>query len=195
MVVELRRISELSKESGIPESTARRWIEKHRHYFATKRIGKTTYYHPDAIDVLKRLKTFYDAGRSTEEIEEILSAALPKTITIEPENPPPSEPLPERKDTLFSLIEKSIDQRREIQLLAVQLLRRDDDLKELRERIAAVESKDKEIESLKTEIAILKKTLDFTNANAELLHERVEKIENPPKETTWRAFLRLWKRK
>jgi len=43
--------------------------------------------------------------------------------------------------------------------------------------------------------AILKKTLDFTNANAELLHERVEKIENPPKETTWRAFLRLWKRK
>ena len=195
MVVELRRISELSKESGIPESTIRRWIESFRHYFAGKKIGKTTYYHPDALDVLKRLKTFYDAGRSTEEIEEILSMALPKTITIEPENPPPPEPLPERKDTLFSLIEKSIDQRREIQLLAVQLLRRDDDLKELRERIAAVESKDTEIATLKTEIETLKKIIDYTNANAELLHERVEKIEHPPNETIWQAFRQMFTRK
>jgi len=72
---------------------------------------------------------------------------------------------------------------------------KDEEVKELTARLATVEKKNDEIESLKTEISILKKTLDFTNANAELLHERMEKIENPPKETMWRAFLRMWKRK
>ena len=195
MVLELRRISEISKESGIPESTVRRWITRFHHYFNTRKIGKTIYYHPDSIELIKRLKGFYDAGRNAEEIEEILSIAFPKTVTIEAENPPLPEPAPEKKDALLSVIEKSIDNRKEIQILAVQVLMKDEEVKELTARLATVEKKNDEIESLKTEIAILKKTLDFTNANAELLHERVEKIENPPKETTWRAFLRMWKRK
>ena len=74
-------------------------------------------------------------------------------------------------------------------------MRRDDDIKELRERIAAVESKDTEIATLKTEIETLKKIIGYTNANAELLHERVEKIEHPPDETTWQAFRRMFTRK
>jgi prefoldin subunit 5 len=58
-----------------------------------------------------------------------------------------------------------------------------------------VESKDTEIASLKTEIETLKKIIDYTNANAELLHERVEKIEHPPNETIWQAFRRMFRRK
>ncbi|HPH12132.1 MAG: hypothetical protein BWY90_01081 [Deltaproteobacteria bacterium ADurb.BinA014] len=191
----LKRLTELSKESGVPESTIRRWIEAFRYYFAAKKIGRITYYSPACVSLITRIKSLYEAGKSTAEIEEILSVATPKTLTIEVNNSPRSDAALEAVNAVMFAAEKIVDQRKEIQLLSIQILRQNEDFKELRERIAAVESKDKEIESLKTEIAILKKTLDFTNANAELLHERVEKIENPPKETTWRAFLRLWKRK
>ncbi len=187
----MRRISELSKESGIPESTARRWIEKHHHYFTVKRIGKTTYYHPDAIDVLKRLKTFYDAGRSTEEIEEILSLALPKTITIEPENPPPSEPLPERKDTLFSLIEKTIDQRREIQLLAVQLLRKSEEVNTLKDQVRTLQTETAALKNSTTE-RIEGHAWEISKLRDEL--EALRRKIEPEPVTLWRAFKKMWKK-
>ncbi len=190
----LKRLTELSRESGVPESTIRRWIESFHHYFTTKKIGKTTYYRSEAIDLLKRLKTYYREGKNADEIEEILSVAIPKTITVDPENPPPGDPLPDGKDSLFLLVEKTMDQRKEIQFLAVQLLKKDEEVKGLRDRIAAVEVKEKEVENLKDEIVALKETIDLEKATVESLRERIGNLEAPPKESLWQAWKRMWKR-
>lgn len=189
---DLKRLTQLSRESGVPESTIRRWIEKHRHYFAGKKIGKITYYPPAAVELITRIKSLYEAGRSTAEIEEILAEATPKTLTIEPNDSPRSNAGLEAVNAAISAATKIVDQRREIELLAVQILQKSEEVNTLRDQVRTLQTETAALKNSTTE-RIEGHAWEISKLRDELEALR-RKIEPEPL-TLWKAFCRTWKKK
>ncbi len=74
-------VSELSEITEIPESTVRRYLNKFDSYFRCDARGKGKKYHPDSIEVLKRIAGLYGEGYQAHEIETILATQFPFTVT------------------------------------------------------------------------------------------------------------------
>jgi DNA-binding transcriptional MerR regulator len=78
----------LSKETGIAESTIRRYIDIYGSFFVSRQLGRKTVYAPGAAVVLKRIKELHDTGRGSEEVRAILEQEHTQTLPIVTTNPP-----------------------------------------------------------------------------------------------------------
>jgi len=152
--------AELAEISGIPLSTARRYISRFDIFMRGDDRVRNRRYHPDMVVVLTRIKSLYDAGSQTDEIKDILAREFAMTITTEDEDdiPPPVAPYATKEDIdkLYTMIESLMSEVKESTAKAnlLQSVLEDradhDDLKnkvlELQEQM---KKKDEEIAELK----------------------------------------------
>jgi len=80
-------VGELVNSSGIPETTTRRYLNTFKTFINTKRSGRITKYHPDTLELLKKVYNFYLNGATTEEIFSTLSESNAQIIEIENNEP------------------------------------------------------------------------------------------------------------
>jgi len=80
-------IPEISKETGIPESTARRYLEQHNHALRTKKSGRGAWLlKEDDLELMRTIRNCYEQKMSVEEVENyLLQSGQPITITVENE--------------------------------------------------------------------------------------------------------------
>jgi len=70
-------IPEISKNSGIPETTLRRWAKWSRHYLEHKKVKNKRLYSKKAVDILLLIRDLYAQGKNREEILTILEKEPP----------------------------------------------------------------------------------------------------------------------
>lgn len=109
MAEEWLTIVEIAKRLDLAENTARRYANLFGEYLRSRKFGRATKYHPDALNVLSTISQLYKDGMSTEEVRERLAEAFPQHIDAEdPEDESPQLPAminPEIQKTLDNLAE------------------------------------------------------------------------------------------
>lgn len=81
------KIGEVSDLTKIPHQTVRRYISKHGHHLSTKKLGKSVLVADESVDTLKTIKSLYDSGKVTEEVDSYLASnGVPMTITVPDES-------------------------------------------------------------------------------------------------------------
>jgi len=80
-------IPEITKETGIPASTVRRYLEQHNHTLRTKKGGRGAWLlHREDIPLIREIRTCYERKMSSEEVEDyLLQSGQPLTITVDDE--------------------------------------------------------------------------------------------------------------
>jgi hypothetical protein len=68
--------NEITKRSGLPGSTARRYLNSFAEYFQTQTSGKNQRYHIDSVQTLKRIAELYEAKQTAADIKAILQQEL-----------------------------------------------------------------------------------------------------------------------
>lgn len=77
---EMLRKRELIEAVNVPKSTVSDWIVDFRVFIPTTQVGSTTYYLPQAIDVLLEIKRLRELQYSKPEIMKELSRLFPITV-------------------------------------------------------------------------------------------------------------------
>lgn len=81
------KIGEVSELIKIPHQTVRRYISKHGHHLSTKKQGKSVLVAEESLETLKIIKSLYDDGKVTEEVDSHLASnGVPMTITVPDES-------------------------------------------------------------------------------------------------------------
>lgn len=142
-------VSQLSKETGIPETTLRRYIKNFSEYLRIEKIGRGIKCHPDSIVILKRIYSLYSDNYETLEIKDILGQDFPFNVD-DPEGLKGSGSL------LAVSLEKELDEfKREQQEFNRKLL---DQLKKQQDYIEkSIELRDKKLMEALNEIRDFKK--------------------------------------
>lgn len=91
-----RTLPQLARELDVAESTARRWAKAFARYLPSKGRGAARRYAPEAKAVLARVKELFDAGLTTQQVEEALRASFSATLDVVPtaDAPPPAPAVP-----------------------------------------------------------------------------------------------------
>lgn len=78
-------IPEISEKTGIPESTARRYLEQHNHSLRTKKSGRGAWLlKEEDLPLIQTIRTCYEQKMSVVEVENyLLESGQPLTITID----------------------------------------------------------------------------------------------------------------
>lgn len=76
--------SEIAKESGVAESTTRRYLTNFEKYLKVISRGRGRKYHSDTVLIIKRCKDLFDSGYESNEVENVLQKE--HGIVIEEEN-------------------------------------------------------------------------------------------------------------
>jgi len=81
------KIGEVSELTKIPHQTLRRYISKHGHHLSTKKQGKSVLVSDESLETIKTIKSLYDDGKVTEEVDSYLTSnGVTMTITIPDES-------------------------------------------------------------------------------------------------------------
>jgi len=76
-------ITEAEQETGIPERTLRRYIDRHGHRLPIRRQHRVYEVSTEALPLLREIRAYYERGLTAERVEEELGRAnVPATITI-----------------------------------------------------------------------------------------------------------------
>lgn len=75
-------LPQLAREIGIAESTARRWASAFAGFLRSHGRGSARRFHPQAREVLRRIKTLYDSGLTTEQVAATLAAEFPAHVDV-----------------------------------------------------------------------------------------------------------------
>lgn len=80
-------IKEIVQETGLPESTARRYLERHNHALRTQKSGKNAWLlNEDDLPLINTIRNCYEQGMSVAEVENyLLQSGQPITVTIDNE--------------------------------------------------------------------------------------------------------------
>src|SRR5699024_3954375 len=73
-------VTHISRLLEIPETTTRRYLTNFEEYLRSEKIGRGRKYHPDAIEILRRIANLYDTDRETKEIKTILANEFAFTL-------------------------------------------------------------------------------------------------------------------
>lgn len=78
-------IPEIAKETGIPESTVRRYLEQHNHTLRTKKSSRGAWLlKEEDIPLIREIRACYERKMSSDEVEEyLLQSGQPLTITVD----------------------------------------------------------------------------------------------------------------
>lgn len=77
-------VAEISKITGIPAPTARRYASLFKDFLPSRKMGRVTKYPDSVIAIFQRIVTLYNEGMVTAEIEEKLKSEYPRTIEVSP---------------------------------------------------------------------------------------------------------------
>lgn len=76
-------VTELSEQLGIPDATLRRYIRQHGHHLQLRKRHKSYLVADVSVDVLVQIREAYAAGKSIDDVEDVLAAAgAPTIITV-----------------------------------------------------------------------------------------------------------------
>ena len=79
-------INEMADRLNIPHQTLRRYMANHKHLLRVRKQHKAYQLHAECEDVLKRMRELYSSGKTTEEVDDILTrSGLPVIIDVENE--------------------------------------------------------------------------------------------------------------
>jgi DeoR/GlpR family transcriptional regulator of sugar metabolism len=78
-------IPEIEKETSIPASTIRRYLEQHNHTLRTKKSGRGAWLlKKEDISLIREIRACYDRKMSSAEVEDyLLQSGQPLTVTID----------------------------------------------------------------------------------------------------------------
>ena len=85
-------ITEIAKETGIPDSTCRRYLTQFSDFFVLKGGSRQKKYEDKAVPVLLRIQQLFSEGLIKEEIEKTLSTEFPLVVEIDEEKERVSSP-------------------------------------------------------------------------------------------------------
>jgi DNA-binding transcriptional MerR regulator len=125
--------SEVAKQSGVPESTTRRYLSSFEKFFKYQERNRGKRYHPDAVVIVTRIQSLYSAGAESEEVEKALLNEFPFTIdSHDPttELPPAVAPYATSED-IAKIVEKLNQQEEFNKALLEQLEKRDRHIEQL----------------------------------------------------------------
>ena len=152
-------VSQLSEVTEIPETTIRRYASKFSKYFRYEQRGRGKKYHPETIEIIKKIVFLYDNDYDAVKIDEILGQEFAFVVEgdkDETTNQPLIKPLDQQFEEFKAQQEEFNRQLlQELQehkdYIKNSLDRRDGELMngmnqllETKKQIAAVEEKDKE---------------------------------------------------
>lgn len=80
-------IQEIEKETGIPGSTVRRYLEQHNHTLRTKKNNRGAWLlKVEDLSLMREIRSCYERKMSSSEVEEyLLNSGQPLTVTIDDE--------------------------------------------------------------------------------------------------------------
>ena len=153
-MTEHKRITELAKEAGLPDTTTRRYIGQFKEYFPSKREGRTRLFPEEGAETLKEIAKLYSQGLTAPQVEERLRGKYEQTIEIETEETSLTvadrerelqsrERLAQALETLANQKEKLLELDRADQALAEKNRELERELSELRDRLDRLEGKDR----------------------------------------------------
>lgn len=77
------KITELADKLNIPHQTLRRYLTNHKHLIRIRKQHKAYNIHEESIPVIKNMRGLYEEGKTTEEVDRILTdSGVPVTIDI-----------------------------------------------------------------------------------------------------------------
>jgi Fic family protein len=76
-------VVEIEKQTNIPDATIRRYIRNHGHHLQIKKRGKSYLIANESLTTIKTIRSLYDKGKQSEDIEETLRKMnMPVTVTV-----------------------------------------------------------------------------------------------------------------
>jgi Fic family protein len=76
-------VMDIEKQTGIPDATIRRYIRNHGHHLQIKKRGKSYLIANGSLTTIKIIRSLYDKGKQSEDIEETLRKMnMPVTVTV-----------------------------------------------------------------------------------------------------------------
>lgn len=78
-------LTELSRRTGIPESTLRRYRDRFPTFFPAQGRGRQKLYDKEAEEIFRTIKGLFDRGLSAEQVYEELRRRYSETLTVEVE--------------------------------------------------------------------------------------------------------------
>lgn len=79
-MVEYLSVGDVARQTGLPETTVRRYATLYASYIETRRYGRSTKYAPSAVDVIRSISALYASGKETVEVSAILQGTMPQVI-------------------------------------------------------------------------------------------------------------------
>jgi DNA-binding transcriptional MerR regulator len=95
MAKEYIAFGELTKETGLSESTARRYIDTFKGYVPSRKFNKYTKYEREAVGVLLVIAKGYEDKKTVAEIKAELDTRFNQVIDVEDETQAAAVPLPQ----------------------------------------------------------------------------------------------------
>jgi len=147
-----RKLSELARQAGLPDTTARRYMGQFKEYFPSKREGRTRLFPEEGAETLKEIAKLYSQGLTAPQVEERLRGQFEQTIETEETSLTVAdrerelqsrERLAQALETLANQKEKLLELDRTDQALAEKNRELERELSELRDRLDRLEGKDR----------------------------------------------------
>jgi len=63
-------VAEIEKETGIPDTTVRRYIRSHGHNFKLKKEGKSYLVASESVEIMKQIREWYAEGKQAKQVED-----------------------------------------------------------------------------------------------------------------------------
>jgi DNA-binding transcriptional MerR regulator len=146
-------VADVCASLDIPAETVRRYIRNHSIHLKAKKSHKKYLIHHDSLEVLRQIRELYAAGKSVDEIKDILTQkGVPATFTVETTNENDERVTVSVTDELQAIKTELEEQKRFNQLLLEQLHRQqkyiEQEMKRIDERL---EERDRRLmESIRT---------------------------------------------
>ena len=105
---ELVGYPEIQKLTGLPVQTARRYAATFDRWIPSRTVGRATKFPREAIPIFERIREAFEAGRTTIEVKDMLSADTHPILDVDPPSVPAQAPdrtsPPALPDTLGQLL-------------------------------------------------------------------------------------------
>jgi|SRR5690606_22900986 len=114
-------VTDIEKQTGIPNATIRRYIRNHGHHLKIKKRGKSYLISSESLSIIRNIRELYDQGKQLEDVEEALRQMnMPVTITM---NDNEHEMTVNVSELLLQL-QKDIDEQKKFNQLLLETLQK-----------------------------------------------------------------------
>ncbi len=172
-------LAELARKARLTESTARRYTRLFAEFIPSEDRGRVRLFSPTCVPVLKRIKALYDAGRSTDQVRDILDREFDRTVDIEVAHDDEQQP-----SDAYDLAEQLVN-------VVQRNYQADQDLHKLKRAVQALAG---HVQQIRGEQKALPdpQTMEQVLARLSNLEKKVETLENERRAPWWQKLKRKW---